>query len=118
MSSTRVLVVDDEAVILEAISMHLAEKIPNPIIKTADNGVKALLMVGFFKPRIIILDIKMPKLNGLEVASFLKEDDNTMNISIIAISGIDNKNFEEKAYGAGVDAFLHKPFNYDFYFYQ
>lgn len=81
-----VLAVDDDPDNLELISQLLA------LIKcsftTAANGHTAIVMAQTHQPDLILLDIMLPDLNGLEVISRLKQDDKTMAIPIIAVTAM------------------------------
>jgi len=61
---------------------------------------------------IMILDITLPGINGLEVCKVLRSDDNTKNIKIIAISG-DLRYIETEVLGAGANSFFTKPVNFE-----
>ncbi len=80
----KVLIVDDEEHIREFVSYLLGEK--GFITENADNGKEALKKVAQDKPDIIILDVTMPLMNGLEVCARLKEDPSTQDIPIIFLS--------------------------------
>ncbi|HKG67367.1 MAG TPA: response regulator, partial [Segetibacter sp.] len=66
----KVLIVDDEADILEIISYNLIKE--GYEILTAKNGIEALEKVRPFKPNLVILDIMMPKMSGVEVCKILR----------------------------------------------
>ena len=105
---TGFLIADDEEIILEILSANIENVFKGARIKTASNGIAALLAVGQFKPEYIILDINMPDMNGLEVCRLLKDDPATAHIKIFAISGMDDPALEKKCRDAGVDLFLRK----------
>ena len=63
------------------------------------------------EPDLILLDIDMPVLNGFAVVRRLRQDQHFGEIPIIAITGLSSREDREKAYDAGFNAFLRKPFN-------
>ncbi|MEE8185362.1 MAG: response regulator, partial [Thermodesulfobacteriota bacterium] len=103
-----ILVVDDEAHIRELLRQELDAKGYN--VREAKDGMDAITQVKKQRPNLIILDIKMPKLNGFDVAAVLKNDPNTMDIPIMVLSIIEDK---ERGYRIGVDRYFTKPINTD-----
>ncbi len=106
-----VLVVDDEASIRELLRQELSEF--GYQVKTAESGKKALSMIRNHRPDIIILDVMMPEMNGFDLAAILKNDPNTMDIPILILSIIKDK---ERGYRIGVDRYLTKPIDTDVLF--
>ena len=109
----KILVVDDEEPILEAICNTITSQIENAEIQTAMDGKPALIIVGRFNPSIIILDIMLPEEDGFKVCRTLREDPVTKDICIIAMSGSLDDDIEERILKEGADAFLRKPFPVD-----
>ncbi len=110
-SKLKVLVVDDDPTIAEIVGDSILSYLEdNSEVRIAQNGVQALLEVGKRKPDVMILDIEMPDLNGIEVCRRLKEIPETSDIFIIAITGHEQKGYEERILAAGANKFLLKPF--------
>lgn len=99
-----ILVVDDEAPIRELLRQELTEV--GYQVETAENGKEALKQIRHNRPDIIILDVMMPELNGFDLAAILKNDPKTMNIPILILSIIQDK---ERGFRIGVDRYLTKP---------
>jgi signal transduction histidine kinase/DNA-binding response OmpR family regulator/ligand-binding sensor domain-containing protein len=99
-----VLVVDDEAPIRELLRQELSEF--GYQVETAENGKKALQKIRNHRPDVIILDVMMPELNGFDLAAILKNDPKTMDIPILILSIIQDK---ERGLRIGVDRYLTKP---------
>lgn len=109
----RVLVVDDEPEVVNAIVDTLAVDPPTLEIATASDGYEGLLKVGTFRPDLLVLDIRMPRIDGFEVCRRVKSSEDTKATRILAISGVHLDGQEENALEAGADAFLAKPFRLD-----
>ena len=101
-----ILVVDDDTPIRSLLRQELTEV--GYKVKEAANGKAALDMVKMSKPELIILDVMMPEINGFDVAAVLKNDPATMDIPIIILSIVQDK---ERGFRIGVDRYLTKPIN-------
>jgi len=107
----RVLVAEDDADILQILTGLLAGQ-PQPlVVETAVDGYDALIKVGTFRPAFLILDVVMPKLDGLEVCRCLKAGPETRDIRILAVTG--HASMAERVVAAGADACIAKPFDFD-----
>jgi CheY-like chemotaxis protein len=104
-----VLVVDDEQEIVELIRNYFQRHGSYEVV-TASDGISALLEVGRVKPDLLILDIMIPGVDGIEVCRRIKNDPSNKTV-IIAVSGTADK--EKKALQAGADAFMPKPVDLD-----
>jgi DNA-binding response OmpR family regulator len=105
--SEKILVVDDEPSVRGFLGDLLAEEGYRVIL--AANGEEALELAELENPEVILLDINMPGLNGLEVCKRLKSKEVTQYIPIIIVTGLDDRGF--MAYLEGADDFVTKPFN-------
>jgi two-component system response regulator len=65
------------------------------------------------KPKIILLDLKMPKVDGLEVLKAIKQDDRTRNIPVIVMTSSKEDNDVRTAYDFGVNSYVVKPVGFD-----
>ena len=104
----RILVADDVDVLSELIATVLKDD--GFIAEEANDGEEALEKVASFKPDLVILDLMMPKMHGLDILKILKEDDNTRHIGVIICSTKTFKTEIEQAYELGAFEFLAKPF--------
>ena len=109
--SPRVLVVEDDPHVLEILTSLLAEHSRDLAVETAVDGYDALIKVGTFKPTFLILDVVMPRLDGLEVCRRLKLQPETREIKILAVTG--HPGMAESVLAAGADACVTKPFDFD-----
>jgi len=104
-----VMIVDDESDILDMLEDMLKSGGENISVVKAQSGVVALLMIGEFKPDLLILDIMMPGMNGFDVCQKIKSSRSTQNIKIVAISGDHGPAVKERILSAGADLFFTKP---------
>lgn len=106
----KVLIVDDVPENLSILEGILGElDIEIVMASTGNEALKATLYTNF---SLIILDILMPGMNGIEVAEVLKLDESTATVPIIFITAMDkDESYELKAYGKGAVDFIYKPFN-------
>ncbi len=105
--STEILVVDDDAISSATIS-HSLEQAGHKV-RVAENGTKALKMVLSKLPDIILLDINMPDISGIEVCKKLKSNDVTAKIPVIFLTA--SKTDLNQAFAAGGADYIIKPFN-------
>ena len=99
-----VLVVDDDSNIRSLLQQELTEA--GYIVRLAEDGRKALALIREEIPGLVILDVMMPEMNGFDVAAVLKNDPTTMDIPIIILSIVEDK---ERGFRLGVDRYLTKP---------
>jgi two-component system cell cycle response regulator DivK len=77
-------------------------------LQTKD-GMEALAMVRKHRPDLILMDIQLPEVSGLEVIKWIKEDDNLRSIPVVAVTAFAMKGDEEKMREGGCDAYIAKP---------
>ena len=73
------------------------------------NGFEALDLVRKLRPDLILMDIQLPEVSGLEVTKWLKEDDDLKAIPVIAVTAFAMKGDEERIREGGCEAYLSKP---------
>lgn len=103
---TKILIVDDEEDILEFLKYNLEKE--NFSVISAKNGFEALQKVEL-KPNLIILDLMMPILDGLETLKKIKEKDEYKNIPVIFLTAKANESSEIAGLNLGASDFLVKP---------
>lgn len=102
------LVVDDEQDVVDQVK-ELFEMRDYAVI-TATSGTKALELVKKEKPNIIILDIRMPDISGIEVLREVKK--NYPKIRVIMLTGVEDDETKNMAMGLGASGYLTKPYSY------
>ena len=110
MAGKRVLVVDDDRVIQQLLEVNL-ELEGYVVAGTAADGQQALDMAAKLKPDLILLDIMMPKMDGLEVCRRLKDDPKLAKIPVILLSARAQDFDVREGLDIGADAYLTKPFD-------
>ena len=73
------------------------------------NGLDALALAREHRPDLILMDIQLPEVSGLEVTRWLKEDDELREIPIIAVTALAMKGDEERIRSGGCEAYISKP---------
>lgn len=106
----RVLVVDDDPGLLEVLLSVLRDARPGLKLEAASDGYEGLLKVGTFRPHLIVLDLRMPGIDGFEVCRRIKSDPVLRTAKILAITGYPEGDAKGRALECGADAFLTKPF--------
>lgn len=104
-----VLIVDDEPYVIDSVKSELEATGFNVIVAT--NGQDALDLARKVRPDLILLDILMPKISGLEVCSRIREDFLTSRIPIVILTVLSDTRKKVMAINGGADDFLTKPFD-------
>lgn len=105
----KILIVDDEADVVEVIEMLL--KSESYDVLKAYNGKEALGILEEEIPDLVILDIMMPELDGVEVCRRMRKMDKMKEIPIIMFSAKLSAQDKKNSFDAGADGFITKPFN-------
>lgn len=106
-----ILVVDDESK-NRKLAKDLLEVSGYEVIEAID-GKQGVEMAKSYKPDLILLDIMMPVIDGMEATRILKADSTTQKIPILAVSSQAMKGDKERIIGCGCDGYLAKPFDID-----
>jgi len=105
----RVMVVDD-SITVRKVTTRLLERNDFEVI-TAKDGVDALTVLGEQKPDVMLLDIEMPRMDGFELATIIRHDDNLKDLPIIMITSRTGEKHRERAEQIGVNQYMGKPYN-------
>lgn len=110
MTTYKVLLVDDEEEVRNAIEQRINwEELGFEVIGKAQNGVKAMEIAEKLQPDVVITDIKMPYMNGLELARNLKEEN--PGVRILILTGFDEFEYAKEAVHLEVEEYILKPIN-------
>ncbi|HAY60659.1 MAG TPA: response regulator [Acidaminococcaceae bacterium] len=105
MNKLRILVVDDEAILRLDLSEMLAER-GHDIVGEADNGGDAVTMARTLKPDLVIMDVKMPGMSGLEASKIIADE---QIAPVLLLTAYSQRDVVEQATDSGVMAYLVKP---------
>jgi CheY-like chemotaxis protein len=108
---TRVLVVEDDDVIRQLITVNL--ELEGFDVLTAVDGQEALDRIAEIAPDVVTLDVMMPRLDGWETATRLRENPDTAHIRVVLLSARAQDADLRHVERIGVDAYLTKPFDPD-----
>ena len=106
----RVLVVDDDRAIVEMFS-DLLGRDGRFEVETASTGYEAGVLTEKFRPDVMLLDFKLPDINGTAVCRTVRANPNFEHMKIIAISGVADPEEIKELQAAGADDFIRKPFD-------
>ena len=103
----KVLIVEDNELNMKLFN-DLLEVQGYAVFQTRD-GLSALVMIRQNMPDLILMDIQLPEVSGIEVTKWLKEDDELKHIPVIAVTAFAMKGDEEKIREGGCEAYISKP---------
>jgi chemosensory pili system protein ChpA (sensor histidine kinase/response regulator) len=106
-----VMVVDDSITIRKVTERMLSRH--NMKVVTAKDGIDALAQLQEIKPDVMLLDIEMPRMDGYEVATHIRNDERLKDLPIIMITSRSGAKHKDKAMAIGVDKYLGKPYQED-----
>ncbi|MBI4523843.1 MAG: response regulator [Deltaproteobacteria bacterium] len=106
----RVLLVEDHPGTIELLQQEL--DILGYEVKVAQNGIEAVEMAVSDPPEIIIMDILLPKMDGLQAISEIRKNPATSNVPILAATALARPGDREKCLAGGCDAYISKPFTH------
>jgi CheY-like chemotaxis protein len=107
MPSEPVIVVDDNRINAKLLEIVLGDE--GYDVRTAGNAEEALALLQTFRPRLIMMDVRLPGMDGLTLTRRLKADATTRDIIIIAVTSCAMQGDDEKALAAGCDDYITKP---------
>ena len=107
MSGAPILIVDDNPLNLKLARVLLSGE--GYVVSTAADAEEALAAIERARPRLILMDLQLPGMDGLQLTRQLKADPDTRDIVILAITAYAMKGDEDKARAAGCDGYITKP---------
>jgi two-component system, OmpR family, alkaline phosphatase synthesis response regulator PhoP len=103
-----ILFVDDTPELLRAVTFAL-ERLGGYTVVTAPDGIRGLEQVNAIRPDCVVIDVKMPGLNGYQLTRALRGDPETADIPLIILSALVQPDDQKEGMDAGVDYYLTKP---------
>jgi two-component system cell cycle response regulator len=104
----KVLLVDDSATSLVMNRVVITRKTPHEVL-TAESGLEGLRLAALNKPDLILLDVMMPGMDGLEVCRNLRSKTETAKIPIVLLTYRSGDDIVKRGYESGCTAYLNKP---------
>jgi two-component system alkaline phosphatase synthesis response regulator PhoP len=105
--TNKILIVDDDIDILELLQYNLEKE--GYEVKIANNGQKALDIASIFQPNLVLLDIMMPGIDGVETCRLLRENTTLTDTHILFLTARSEEYSEVAAFDAGADDYITKP---------
>jgi two-component system cell cycle response regulator DivK len=106
----KVLLIEDNATNM-ALAMFLLQSAGHTVLSATD-AESGLTLARAERPELILMDIQLPGMDGLEATALLKEDATTHDIPVIALTALAMKGDEERIRAAGCDGYIAKPMRY------
>jgi CheY-like chemotaxis protein len=107
MNGERILIVDDDPMSVKLVRALLTGE--GHIVRSAKSAEEALTVLNTFDPRLILIDIQLPEVDGLELTRRLRSNPSMQKISIVALTAFAMQGNEQKARSAGCDGYITKP---------
>jgi CheY-like chemotaxis protein len=107
MAGESILIVDDNAINLKLLRLTL--KVEGYDVQTAVDAEQALAVLAVFRPRLVLMDLQLPGMDGLDLTRRLKADPATRDAVIVAVTAYAMKGDEQRALDAGCDGYVTKP---------
>lgn len=105
-----ILVVDDSADNVAMLSLDLQQE--GYRVVTATDGEEAISVARYTQPDLILMDISMPRLDGLGATRRIRENEALRDVPVIAITAFGTEGFQRAAYDVGVSGYLTKPIDF------
>lgn len=105
---SRILVIDDDPAITELVSINL--EMAGYTTAQAEDGIKGQALALQMQPDLIMLDLMLPKVDGLTVCQRLRRDERTANIPVLMLTALGQTQDKVDGFNAGADDYLTKPF--------
>ena len=111
MKKVRVLVVDDNRRIVNLLKNALEKEEGVEVVGTASDGEEALQMIHLKRPDVVLLDLIMPKIDGLGVMERMQRPDFPVHPQVIVVSAVSQESVTEHAFALGAAYYILKPFD-------
>ena len=104
-----ILIVDDDQALADVLSIHLSRQ--GFVATVADSGQMARALVRADKPDLVLLDLRLPDIDGYDLCQQFVDDEETCEIPIIILSGMEQPDVLRRSRAAGCRYFVHKPYD-------
>jgi len=110
---TRILIVDDEPAVTRMIAQTITATCPDYEVIEAQDGFRAGTLVSTLRPDVVILDLRMPGMDGYDVCRLIKSADSTKHAEVLAITAYPSPESEKRILECGARVCLTKPLDMD-----
>jgi two-component system cell cycle response regulator DivK len=107
MPGERILIVDDNPMNVKLASVAMSSE--GYVVETASDAHETLAKIRSFRPLLILMDIQLPGMDGLELTRWIKADPTSRDVVILALTAHAVEGYEERARAAGCDGYIAKP---------
>jgi DNA-binding response OmpR family regulator len=104
----RILIVDDEKPIATLLAQTFVQE--GHLVENAYDGIDCMNKMASFAPNVVVMDIMMPKLDGVDATRLIRRNSNYADTIIVALSARADKATRKRMHDAGADLFMRKPF--------
>ena len=108
-----VLVVDDERYVRDIVRRLLEQIDSDLIVEEAGDGYEAGIKIGTLKPCLVVLDVQMPRVDGISLCRSIRGNPKTEATKVIVVTGYAEQNTVRRVYEAGADLCLTKPIQFE-----
>mgnify|MGYP001399444205 CR=1 FL=1 len=108
-SPASILLIDDHPLLRQGIKQLIDMEDDMSVAGEASNSADGIRLATELEPDLILMDIQLPEVSGLEVTKWIKEDDELKSIPVIAVTAFAMKGDEEKIREGGCEAYIAKP---------
>jgi len=105
---THILIIDDDADYSQMLKSAISTELPSAEITATDDGYEGLMLIGEIKPQLVILDIKMPKIDGFQVLDLLKTRKIDHDMKVLVITGYLDEGTKKQLAGTIADHWMDK----------
>lgn len=109
-NARRIVIADDEEMIRDLVNIALGRN-DGVEVFAASNGAEAVTLVREHRPSLVLLDVRMPLVDGLEACRLIRTDDTIEQPTILMLSAMGQESDVKASEAAGADAYLKKPFS-------
>jgi DNA-binding NarL/FixJ family response regulator len=102
----RTLIVDDSPVVERFIRVVLGDNLDVEVVRTARDGLEALILVGVLEPDLVLMDLEMPVMNGLHATKKIRRT--FPQVRVLIVSSVDRSELREAWRACGADGFVSK----------
>lgn len=106
----RILIVDDEPQVRRLVTRILRKHYPEAEVHEAEDGFEAGHKTTYLLPRLVLLDLRLPGINGVKVCRMIRQQEHLKGTKILAMSGHNISESRQEVLQAGADDFIGKPF--------